>query len=82
VICSITICSDWVCGGQWNKMEQFLRNFAAVVQGSSLDLVVFLNGSLEQDRIESDWKKRQEETYKFIEEIHKHVTSKKKPPPK
>ncbi|CAL8093948.1 unnamed protein product [Orchesella dallaii] len=73
---------DWVCGGQWNKMEQFLRNLSTVVQGSNLDLVIFFNGCLEPERLDTEWKKRQEETYRFLEEIQKHVTLKKKPPPK
>lgn len=73
---------DWVCGGQWNKMEQFLRNLSTVVQGSNLDLVIFFNGCLEPERLETEWKKRQEETYRFLEEIQKHVSLKRKPPPK
>ncbi len=63
-------------------MNQFLRNFATVVQSSNLDLVVCFNGALEPERLEIEWKKKQEETFKFIEEIHRHVTYKKKPPPK
>ncbi|XP_021964405.1 constitutive coactivator of PPAR-gamma-like protein 1 isoform X2 [Folsomia candida] len=73
---------DWICGGQWNKMEQFLRNFASVIQSSNLDLVICFNGALEPERLEQEWKIKQEETLKFIEEIHRHVTYKKKPPPK
>lgn len=72
---------DWVCGGQWNKMEQFLSNFSTAVQNSKLDLVVFLNGSLETERL-NEWCKRQEETYRFLKEIHQHVSLKRKPPPK
>jgi len=74
-------CLDWVCGGQWNKMEQFLCNFSSVVQNSKLDLVVFLNGSLETERL-NEWCKRQQQAYKFLQEIHQHVNLKRKPPPK
>lgn len=63
-------------------MEQFLKNFTAVVQSSNLELVIFFNGSLEPERITTEWKKRQEETYRFLQEVHKHVSLKKKPPPK
>lgn len=80
--CVVVWFPDWICGGQWNKMEQFLRNFASVVTNSNLDLVICFNGALELGRLESDWKSKQEETVKFIEEINRHVTHKRKPPPK
>ncbi|CAG7719750.1 unnamed protein product [Allacma fusca] len=74
---------DWVCGGQWDKMEQFLRNFSLVIQSSNLDLVIFFNGTTEIERVGGGHSRyRYEETYRFLEEITKHVTLKKKPPPK
>lgn len=82
VLISFNLFIDWINGGQWSKTNQFLRNFVTVVQNSSLDLVVCFNGALESDRLETEWKRKQEETYKFIEEINRHVTLKKKPPPK
>jgi len=63
-------------------MYGFLQNFASVVQGSNLDLVIFLNGSLEPEKLHSEWKKNQEDTFKLLDEINRHVTLKRKPPPK
>lgn len=47
-----------------------------------MSLIIYLCPALEPERLEQEWKIKQEETLKFIEEIHRHVTYKKKPPPK
>ena len=73
---------DWVCGGQWDKMEQFLQNFSRVIHNSNLDLVIFFNGTLEYERIGGDAARSYQETLRCLEEITKHVATKRKPPPK
>ena len=38
--------SDWVCGGEWNRMMTFLSNLVQTCRSCNLDLVVFFNGAL------------------------------------
>lgn len=46
--------SDWVCGGQWNRMVQFLAVLMQTVQNNNIELAVFFNGALEQQRL-GEW---------------------------
>lgn len=46
--------SDWVCGGQWNRMVQFLAVLMQTVQNNNIELAVFFNGALEQQRL-NEW---------------------------
>lgn len=45
---------DWACGGQWNRMLQFLIVFINTTDLSGLELVVYFNGSLESAR-RTEW---------------------------
>ena len=73
--------SDWVCGGQWNRMTQFLSTLIDACHSANLDLVVFFNGSLENQRI-NEWYKHQEVERRNVSQILKHVHNKATPPPK
>ncbi|CAG0899993.1 unnamed protein product [Darwinula stevensoni] len=73
--------SDWVCGGQWNRMVQFLAVLIQTVHTNSVEMAVFFNGSLEQPRI-SEWIKLQLDTRKKINSVLRHLNNKATPPPK
>ncbi|XP_066992640.1 constitutive coactivator of PPAR-gamma-like protein 1 homolog [Anabrus simplex] len=73
--------SDWVCGGQWNRMVQFLAVLIQTIQTSHIDLAVFFNGCLEQQRM-SEWVAGQLRTRQRINQVLKHINTKGHPPPK
>lgn len=73
--------SDWVCGGQWNRMVQFLAVLVQTVQTNNIELAVFFNGSLELERM-SEWVHQQYSLRRSISQVLKHITTKGTPPPK
>ncbi|KAK8739831.1 hypothetical protein OTU49_003219 [Cherax quadricarinatus] len=73
--------SDWVCGGQWNRMVQFLAVLMQTVQNNNIELAVFFNGALEQQRL-NEWSRQECSLRKNINSVLKHVTVKGTPPPK
>ena len=60
--------SDWVCGGQWNRMVQFLAVLVQTVQSSNIELAVFFNGALEQQRL-NEWAKIQCDSRRNINSV-------------
>lgn len=73
--------SDWVCGGQWNRMVQFLSVLIQTIQNNNIELAVFFNGSLEAQRME-EWVKQQQSERKKVNQVLKHLATKATPPPK
>lgn len=63
-----TFLSDWACGGQWNRMVQFLAVLIKTVQTSHIELAVFFNGCLEQQRM-AEWVASQQEVRKKINQV-------------
>ncbi|XP_006823145.2 constitutive coactivator of PPAR-gamma-like protein 1 homolog, partial [Saccoglossus kowalevskii] len=73
--------SDWVCGGQWNYMFQFIDNLARACRSSNIHLVVYFNGCLEKSRMQ-EWIKQQNNCRQTVHQILSHVHSKNTPPPR
>ncbi|XP_012257994.2 constitutive coactivator of PPAR-gamma-like protein 1 homolog isoform X2 [Athalia rosae] len=73
--------SDWACGGQWNRMVQFLAVLTEATEMSGVELAVFFNGSLESTR-RVDWIQHQLEVRIKVNNVLKHITTKGTPPPK
>ncbi|KAL7643504.1 UNVERIFIED_CONTAM: hypothetical protein RMT77_005486 [Armadillidium vulgare] len=73
--------SDWVCGGQWNRMVQFLAVLIQTIQNNNIELAVFFNGALEQQRL-GEWAQKQAVRRKHINSVLRHVSVKGTPPPK
>ncbi|KAL1425872.1 hypothetical protein MTO96_018854 [Rhipicephalus appendiculatus] len=73
--------SDWVCGGQWNRMVQFLSVLIQTIQNNNIELAVFFNGSLEPQRLE-EWHRQQQAERRKVGQVLKHVATKATPPPK
>ncbi|XP_063230763.1 constitutive coactivator of PPAR-gamma-like protein 1 homolog isoform X2 [Bacillus rossius redtenbacheri] len=73
--------SDWTCGGQWNRMVQFLSVLVQTVQSSHIDLAIFFNGCLEQQRM-GEWVVSQQRARQRVNQILKHINTKGTPPPK
>lgn len=72
---------DWVCGGQWNRMVDFLTTFFQTVSSSNIEITVFLNGASEPHRMEN-WIEKQKADKEKISQVLRHVTVKGTPPPK
>ncbi|GFS19690.1 constitutive coactivator of PPAR-gamma-like protein 1-like protein [Elysia marginata] len=73
--------SDWVCGGQWNRMTAFLSNLVQACQNANMDLVVFFNGALEKEKIK-EWNAQQHSQKDKVRYVLRHISSKGTPPPK
>ncbi|XP_066596135.1 constitutive coactivator of PPAR-gamma-like protein 1 homolog [Prorops nasuta] len=73
--------SDWACGGQWNRMVQFLAVLIQSAETSGLELAVFFNGCFEPAR-RGDWIQEQLQVRTKINNVLKHIASKGTPPPK
>jgi hypothetical protein len=63
-----TFLSDWACGGQWNRMVQFLAVLIQTVQTNHIELAIFFNGCLEQQRM-AEWVASQQEVRKKINQV-------------
>ncbi|XP_037071414.1 constitutive coactivator of PPAR-gamma-like protein 1, partial [Pollicipes pollicipes] len=73
--------SDWVCGGQWNRMVQFMAILIQTVQANNMELAIFFSGALELPRMR-DWVGHQYAQRRDINQALKHVALKSTPPPK
>lgn len=73
--------SDWVCGGQWNRMTSYLNSLIQACQAANMELVVFFNGSLESQKM-NEWFASQSMEKKKVQSIWRHVNNKGTPPPK
>ncbi|KAL8608817.1 hypothetical protein ACOMHN_051422 [Nucella lapillus] len=73
--------SDWVCGGQWNRMTAFLASLMQACQNANMELVVFFNGALEKEKM-SEWFAHQLEQKDKVRYVLRHIVNKGTPPPK
>ncbi|XP_059152250.1 constitutive coactivator of PPAR-gamma-like protein 1 homolog isoform X2 [Physella acuta] len=73
--------SDWVCGGQWNRMTSFLANLVQACHGANMELVVFFNGALENQKI-NEWMSQQLSQRDKVRYVLRHIANKGTPPPK
>lgn len=46
--------SDWACGGQWNRMVQFLSLLTQAIERGNIELAVVFNGTTESCRM-NEW---------------------------
>ena len=73
--------SDWACGGQWNRMNQFLSTFIETCMASHMELLVCFNGASESSRL-LEWFHRQQAVRRNASSVTKHIANKSTPPPK
>ncbi|KAL1116810.1 hypothetical protein AAG570_005280 [Ranatra chinensis] len=73
--------SDWVCGGQWNRVTTFLGQFVSSLNVASIEIVVFFNGCTEQSRTQ-EWIQAQLRNRHKISQVLRHLNNKGTPPPK
>jgi len=72
---------DWVCGGQWSRMVQFLGSLVQTLHAHNLHLAVYFNGALEPPRM-NEWVRTQLAARANIYQVLRHLHSKGTPPPK
>ncbi|KAG8182672.1 hypothetical protein JTE90_012908 [Oedothorax gibbosus] len=72
---------DWVCGGQWNRMVDFLLAFFHVMRQNNIQITVFFNGALELDRMHN-WVEKQISVKNKMAQVLRHTHHKGTPPPK
>lgn len=73
--------SDWACGGQWNRMVQFLSSLLQAIEHGNIELAVVFNGTLESCRM-SQWTEEQANIRQRVGMVLKHINTKATPPPK
>ncbi|XP_057658956.1 constitutive coactivator of PPAR-gamma-like protein 1 homolog isoform X1 [Diorhabda carinulata] len=73
--------SDWACGGQWNRMVQFLSLLTQAIERGNIELAVVFNGTIEQCRI-NEWIAEQANVRQKVGMVLKHINTKATPPPK
>ncbi|XP_014260840.1 constitutive coactivator of PPAR-gamma-like protein 1 [Cimex lectularius] len=73
--------SDWVCGGQWNRVTTFLGQLVSSLNLAKIDLAVFFNGCTEPQRTE-EWIQKQFRNRQRINHVLRHLSMKGTPPPK
>lgn len=66
---------DWVCGGQWSQMIDFLASIANIFKQNNVQATVFCNGALEPERFDL-WRKEQIAKKAKIDQIFNHVQKK------
>lgn len=59
---------DWVCGGQWNRMVNFLEKLIGLLENSNVELIVFFNGAIETQRM-NEWIMQQKEESKKVNQV-------------
>lgn len=59
---------DWVCGGQWNRMANFIKDLVTKLNESYIEIVVFFNGAIEPQRM-NEWIASQKEEYIKIQKV-------------
>ncbi|KAF7279184.1 hypothetical protein GWI33_007593 [Rhynchophorus ferrugineus] len=73
--------SDWACGGQWNRMVQFLSLLCGALERGNIEIAVVFNGTIEQCRME-EWRAEQANIRQRVGMVLKHINTKATPPPK
>lgn len=73
--------SDWVCGGQWNRVTAFLGQFVNSLHLANIELTVFFNGCTQGQRAR-EWVEEQLKARYKISMVLRHLSNKGTPPPK
>ncbi|KAF5305237.1 hypothetical protein FQR65_LT07776 [Abscondita terminalis] len=73
--------SDWACGGQWNRMVQFLSLLMQAIERGNIELALVFNGTAIPERM-SEWVTEQANVRQKVGMVLKHINTKGTPPPK
>ena len=73
--------SDWACGGQWNRMHQFIGTLVDACLSAHMELLFYFNGAFESSR-HDEWFAQQQQIRRNASNVMKHIANKGTPPPK
>lgn len=72
--CNLILCvSDWICGGQWIRMSNFIKDLVRQLNNANIELIVFFNGAIEPQRM-NEWILHQKENNKKIRSVSSTCT--------
>ena len=73
--------SDWVCGGQWNHMVEFMSALFQTMVQSNIHTATFIDGTLEPGRVNT-WVQQQLKMKTNVKNVLRHLHKRGTPPPK
>ena len=73
--------ADWIGGGQWNKVIEYLTRLIQSCQECGLFVVAFFNGAVDGSRY-TEWCQRRADECSNVRNITHHILHKATPPPK
>jgi len=73
--------ADWIGGGQWNNVIEYLTRLIQSCRECGLFVVAFFNGAVDNSRF-TGWCQRRADECSNIRNITHHIISKATPPPK
>ena len=68
--------SDWVCGGQWNHMVDYLANLTASLAANNVHLAFAFDGALQPERFCGEWRRKQSDVRDRANLVLRHVHNK------
>lgn len=73
--------SDWVCGGQWSHMLEFMSALFQTMAQSNIHTATFINGTLDPARVDT-WVAEQLKLKQNVKNTLRHLHKRGTPPPK
>ena len=73
--------SDWVCGGQWSHMLEFMSTLFQTMAQSNIHTATFINGTLDPARVDT-WVAEQLKLKQNVKNTLRHLHKRGTPPPK
>jgi len=73
--------SDWIGGGQWNRVIEYLTRLIQSCHECGLTVVAFFNGAVDGSRF-TEWCEKRTDECSNIRNITHHIMNKATPPPK
>jgi len=73
--------ADWIGGGQWNNVIEFLTKLVQSCRECGLMIVAFFNGTVDGTRF-TEWCQRRADECSHVRNITNHILHKATPPPK
>ena len=68
--------SDWICGGQWNHMVDYLANLTSSLAANNVHLAFAFDGTLQPDKFCSDWRRKQADIRDRASLVLRHIHNK------
>ena len=73
--------ADWISGGQWNNVLEYLTRFIQSCRECGLTVVAFFNGTVDGNHF-TEWCQKRADECLNVKNITHHIMNKATPPPK